>query len=294
MLLRIMKSITEMKYQETLLSTSALTLASSANLFWSSTSSAVVLSSPPVFFFFFCLGAMKPCRNFLITLSCRVITHSPKSCSFSKFCTWKHKWGVRKVQSGGDIHVARLGRTLTKILVFGMVMVPPSLHALKVSHPLLKLRSVLHVSQASFLQTRGYLDNVSAQEFKQFLVSIADLQAWVTFFRQMDGMQDFLVTTYIKKNKKTSEFIHFYWDWKQVVKMLFTGGRRCVRVCVYILTWPAVWVWVRSLLLPESEDSLLVHQGLLVYHTQTWENNLRTSICVAAQCWYPDICHAMS
>lgn len=178
-------------------------------------------------------------------------------------------------------------------------MVPPSPHGLKVSHPLLKLRSVLHVSQASFLQTRGYLDNVSAQEFKQFLVSIADLQAWVTFFRQMDGMQDFLVTIHLK-NKQTKTNKHLN-------SSIFTGiesklwkcclqeeGDVCVCVYIYILTWPAVWVWVRSLLLPESEDSLIVHQGLLVYHTQTWENNLRTSICVAIQCWYPDICHAMS
>lgn len=77
---------------------------------------------------------------------------------------------------------------------------------LNVSHPLLKLRRVLHVSQASFLQTRGYLDNVSAQEFKQFLVSVARLKAWVNFFCQMDGMQDFLVTK-TKENHLNSSFI---------------------------------------------------------------------------------------
>lgn len=175
-----------------------------------------------------------------------------------------------------------------------MVIVPPLPHGLNVSHPLLKFRRVLHVSQASFLQTRGYLDNVSAQEFKQFLVSITGLQAWVTFFRQMDGMQDFLVTMHIK-NKKNIWIHPFLLGLKASCKnVVYRRKEMCACVYIYTLTWPAVWVWVRSLLLPESEDSLLVHQGLLVYHTQTWENNLRTSICVAAQCWYPDIWHAMS
>lgn len=56
-----------------------LTLASSASFFSSSTSSVLLLSSPPCFFFFFCLGAMNPCRNFLITEAWMVIIYSPKS-----------------------------------------------------------------------------------------------------------------------------------------------------------------------------------------------------------------------
>lgn len=37
------------------------------------------VSSVPDFFFFFGLGAMKPCRNFLITQAWMVMTTSPKS-----------------------------------------------------------------------------------------------------------------------------------------------------------------------------------------------------------------------
>lgn len=37
------------------------------------------VSSAPGFFFFFGLGAMKPCRNFLITQAWMVMTTSPKS-----------------------------------------------------------------------------------------------------------------------------------------------------------------------------------------------------------------------
>lgn len=66
----------------------SLTLASSASLFSSSTSSVLLLSSATCFFFFFCLGAMNPCRNFLITQAWMVMMHSPNSfkLSFSFNC----------------------------------------------------------------------------------------------------------------------------------------------------------------------------------------------------------------
>lgn len=76
------------------------TFASSA-IFFSSSTSSVFAESSLWSFLLFCLGAMKPWRNFFMTLACRAITHSPKSFSFSNEITyrkwWKHQneWKVK-------------------------------------------------------------------------------------------------------------------------------------------------------------------------------------------------------
>lgn len=67
------------------------TFASSA-IFFSSSTSSVFAESSLWSFLLFCLGAMKPWRNFFMTLACRAITHSPKSFSFSNAITYRKWW----------------------------------------------------------------------------------------------------------------------------------------------------------------------------------------------------------